>query len=333
MKAKQGYLLLNLGTPDDCSVSAVRRYLAEFLMDPYVVDIPVIIRWLLVHGLILRTRPKQSAEAYQAIWTEQGSPLLVYSQSLVDRVQSLLGDNYQVELGMRYGRPNIASAVEKLKSCDNVTVLPLFPQYSLAATESALAAARQAFERQQYVGSVTYIQDFFNDPGFIDAWGQLIKQHRSDDHFILFSYHGLPVKQIHKAADCQSLCEQQGACPVVTQANRDCYRAQCYESTRLIAKYLGLLSKDYAVGFQSRLGRIPWIKPYTDELLPVLYHQGVRRLSVACPSFVVDCLETLEEIGLRAKEDWLQLGGESFELLPCLNTSDFFVKALVNFLE
>lgn len=333
MKSTQGILLLNLGTPDDCTTSAVRRYLAEFLMDPFVVDIPVVIRWLLVHGIILRTRPKQSAEAYQAIWTDQGSPLLIYSQQLTERCQQHLGEEYHVELGMRYGKPNIASAVAKLKHCEKITVLPLFPQYSLAATESALDAARQAVAKQAYAGEVDYIQDFFDETGFIESWVALIQQYRHKDHFVLFSYHGLPVKQVHKAAGCQSFCDQKGACPPVTEKNQQCYRAQCYATTHAVVKQLQLQPDQYAVGFQSRLGRIPWIPPYTDELLPVLFQQGVRRLSIACPSFVVDCLETLEEIGMRAKEDWLALGGESFQLLPCLNESEHFSQALVNFLQ
>lgn len=330
---KPGVLLINLGTPAAPDMQSVRAFLLQFLMDPLVLDVPVVLRWLLVHGVILRTRPKRSALAYQQIWTEQGSPLLVYSRALAERVAAALNDEMDVALGMRYGQPSISGALEKLKHCSSITVLPLFPQYSLAATESAIVETTAALKRCRFGGAVRIIGDFFDHKSFVTAWANQIKASAlvdSPDHFILFSYHGLPVKQVYKAASCQKHCTGNGACEPIAAFNRRCYRAQCYATTRAVAAQLGLSPKHYAVAFQSRLGRIPWIRPYLDELLPQLYQQGVRHLSVACPSFVADCLETLEEIGLRAKRDWLAMGGVSLQLIPCVNDSSAMVKTVLD---
>lgn len=298
MNKKTGLLLINLGSPDDPTVPAVRRYLNEFLMDPYVVDIPWIARCILVKGVILRTRPKNSAHAYQQIWAPEGAPLITNSTALKNNIASQ-HPGMIVELGMRYGKPSIASALDNLmqQHIEHLIVLPLFPQYSQAATESAIQSYQKAFKQYSNQPSVTIIHDFHDDPGFIHSYAHMIGNHLTQypHDFLLMSYHGLPVKQDHG------------------------YSAQCYETSRLIAHELHLNSDQFAVSFQSRLGRTPWIKPYTDDILIQLRQKGIMNLAVACPSFVADCLETLEEIGMRAKEQWYQLGGTRFTLISCPN--------------
>ena len=295
---KTGLLLINLGSPDEPTIPAVRRYLNEFLMDPYVVDIPWLARCVLVKGIILRTRPKNSAHAYQQVWTKDGSPLVTNSIALKNTIAAQHPELI-VELGMRYGKPSIASALNNLmqQHIEHLIVLPLFPQYSQAATESAIQAFKKAFKKYKVQPSVHIITDFHDDAGFVHAYATIINNHLSQhpNDFLLMSYHGLPVRQ------------DKG------------YSKQCYDTSALIAKQLQLDPNRYTVSFQSRLGRTPWITPYTDEILMILRDKGITDLAVVCPSFVADCLETLEEIGMRAKEQWLALGGHRFTLIPCLN--------------
>lgn len=331
---KHGILLINLGTPDHCDVTSVRRYLNEFLMDPYVIDIPYPLRLLLVKGIILRFRPRASAELYQKIWTDRGSPLLVISQDLTQKVQQAVAQDTQVVLGMRYGNPSIASAVATLMQhqLETLTVLPLFPQYSQAATESAIQAFKKAIASYTTKPKINIIEDFYNHPAFINAYTDIIAQHLDTEHHehLLMSYHGLPVKHLENTG-CQHVgkhCLDKIGCPAITKQNARCYRAQCYATTHALADNLNLKSNQYSVSFQSRLGKTPWIKPYTDLHLPELYKNGIRRLAVVCPSFVADCLETLEEIAMRAKEQWQELGGTSLSVIPCLNSSDMWVKAI-----
>jgi len=330
---KTGILLVNLGTPEAPTTSAVKAYLGEFLMDPYVVDIPFLLRWLLVKGVILNTRPKRSARAYQQIWTDQGSPLLVHSLSFCDKLRRYLPEDVTLALGMRYGRPSIARAASELANCDRVKVLPCFPQYSLAATASAVEQARLELARYFSADQVSVVEDFFDREFYINAWVHLLREYHRPDHHLLFSYHGLPVKQLDKVASCRDRCSRQGHCLAVSDFNRQCYRAQCYASTAAIASALGLQREQYSVSFQSRLGKIPWIQPYTDDILVQLRQSGVNQLQVVCPSFVVDCLETLEEIGDRAKAQWLSLSGKSFGLIPCLNDRVDWVAAVAKFLR
>ena len=329
-----GLLLINLGTPSAPDVQSVRNYLNEFLMDPYVIDIPYPLRLLLVKGIILRLRPKASAELYQKVWTEQGSPLLVISQQLTEQVRAATPDDCHVELGMRYGNPSITSALAKLmqQPLDKLIVLPLFPQYSQAATESAIQAFKTAFAQYSQQPDLTIIDEFYSHPAFVKAYADVIADHLDTEHHehLLMSYHGLPVKHLEKTG-CQHVskhCLDEIGCPKITTQNTRCYRAQCYATTHALAEQLKLDSNQYSVSFQSRLGRTPWIRPYTDFHLPNLYKQGIKRLAVVCPSFVADCLETLEEIAIRAKEQWLELGGESLTVIPCLNSSDAWVNAI-----
>jgi len=323
----KGVLLLNLGTPDHCNRYSIKRYLKEFLMDPLVVDIPFLLRYLLVQGFILPIRSQKTTQAYEKIWTPQGSPLLVNSLAQQQALSEKLGDGYRVELGMRYGNPSIASAVEKLKSCCDISIIPLFPQYSVAATESALQKAYSCIQQQSF-STVRILKHFYNDPNYIASLCEKIKStlHNRTIDCLLFSYHGLPERQIKKRG-CP-LCPSNQKCPTNKLRTDFCYRAQCYATSELIANTLALTPNDYSIGFQSRLGKTPWIQPYTDEVLIELAQQGKKYLAIVSPSFVSDCLETLEEINLGLRSQWLSLGGKSFTYIPCLNTDPHWIDAL-----
>lgn len=327
---KDGVLLINLGTPDEPTVKAIRRYLREFLSDPRVVDIPAPARWLLVNGVIAPFRPYKTKQAYEKIWFDEGSPLLYYSRNLQHKLQQSLGDSYLVELGMRYGNPSIEQAVANLADhyCDTVHILPLFPQYSSAATGSAMAKALQAFNSCHNIPKIKLYREFYDDPLFIQSLTETIEQHdASDSEFYLFSFHGLPERQIAQSESAVD-CDRQSPCPVPDKGALYCYRAQSYQTARLVASELGLNVDQFDVSFQSRLGRTPWIKPYTDHYLPHLKEKGIDKLTIICPSFTADCLETLEEIGIQARQQWQELGGQQLTLIPCVNDSPTWVDTL-----
>lgn len=326
-----GILLINLGTPDDNTPASVYRYLKHFLNDPRVIDLPKLVRSVLINGLIIPKRYKKSAAAYQAIWTEQGSPLLLNSLALTKALSLTLGNDFHVELGMRYGKPSIASALDKLSHCDKIAIIPLFPQYASAANGSAIEECLRILGSQWNVPDIHIQKDFYQNPDFIAAYADVIQKSLNTKPVdqILFSYHGLPERHITKSA-CTAPCDKTNACPSMNTNNTYCYRAQCYETTRLIAEKLQLQPTQYQVSFQSRLGRTPWIKPYTDLVLPDLYQQNHRNIAVVCPSFVSDCLETLEEIDIRAREQWKQLGGNEFTFIPCINDHPRWVLGLAN---
>jgi len=325
---KTGILLLNIGTPEAPSKIAIKRYLREFLSDPHVFDIPFLLRAFLLNFLILPFRSLRLVKAYQAIWTLKGSPLLVHSLELKEKLSALLG-----EIGMRYSRPRISAAASHLRhqGCQKVIVIPLFPQYSIAATHSAIHYTSFVLSHHWSRSVIHFCDYFFDRPLFIDAVADLVKQTITDKQpeMILMSYHGLPMRQISKVEKkIPDQCLQGKACPVMSVAHRYCYRAQCYATSRFIAERLNLDEKKYAVAFQSRLGKATWIQPYTQEMLTTLRTQGIKRLAVVCPSFVVDCLETLEEIGIRAREMWRELGGEEFILVPCVNATSLWLNCL-----
>jgi ferrochelatase len=334
-----GVLLLNLGTPASPGVADVRRYLREFLSDPRVLDINPVGRWALLNLIILPTRPAKSGAAYASIWgsageeSGSGSPLLVHSVRLTEGVRKLLGPNYVVELGMRYGQPSIPSALQKLVAADleRIVVLPLFPQYSSAATGSAIERVYEIAGRAWNVPPIESLGAFYEHPGFIDAFATVARPHLASFHpdFVLFSYHGLPERHMRKSDTSGRHCLQSpGCCDRIVAANRHCYRAQCYATTRALAAQLQLSPDRHGVSFQSRLGRTPWIQPYTDLVLPELARMGKKRLAVMCPAFVADCLETVEEIGIRAKEQWRGLGGEDLLLVPSLNAEPAWIEAV-----
>ena len=324
---------MNLGTPDEPSTEAVRRYLREFLMDPRVLDVAWPIRWAIVHATILPKRPAISAQAYRKIWTERGSPLLFHLEDVCVAIQRTLGTDWVVAPGMRYGSPSIAAGLAKLKNsgASEVTVLPLYPQYSLAASESSLE--KVAREARRLALTVKYGGAFYDAPEFIGSFarnlGQMLAGFKADH--VLFSFHGLPEHQVKKTG---TNCLQNAACcERVTGANRNCYRAQSFATAQLIAAKLDLPPSKWSVSFQSRLGRAPWIKPYTDFVLPELAKKGVRKLAVVCPAFVADCLETLEEIQIRERERFLSAGGEELRLVPSLNSADHWVQGLARIIE
>lgn len=337
MSARPGVLLLNLGTPDAPTPPEVRRYLREFLSDPRVIDINPVGRWLLLELVILPTRPRKSAEAYAKIWGEQGSPLLHNGQALREAVSERLPE-IPVVLGMRYGNPSIAAGLDELHAlgCDHVVVLPLFPQYASSSTGSAAEKVYREAGKRWNTPFVTVVPPFYDDLRFVEAFaqvGQPVLDALRPDH-VLMSFHGLPERHMRKSDPTGQHCLQaEGCCEKIVDANRNCYRAQCFATARALAGRLGLPPPQWSVSFQSRLGRDPWIKPYTDERLVELAAQGVRRMAVFCPAFVADCLETLEEIGMRAQADFQAAGGERLELVPSLNAHPAWVDAVVGLLH
>ena len=329
--SKAGVLLINLGTPDNCDSNSVYGYLTEFLNDSRVIDLTKLSRWILSNLIIIPLRYKTSARAYQKIWTEEGSPLLIHSQKLQNALATELGPDYQIEIAMRYGNPAIKTALKNLRHCNRLIAIPLFPQYSSAATGSAIAKLLHELAKQWNIPELKIIRDFYSNAGFIQAYADIIKENigNKKPDLILFSYHGLPERHINKS-DCQANCDHLQSCPRITTDNLYCYRAQCYATSYLLATALGLEATQYQVVFQSRLGRTPWIKPYTDVTLTSLRQQGKKSIAVVCPSFVADCLETLEEINIRAREQWLLNGGSEFIFIPCLNEQKMWVNTLAD---
>ena len=333
-----GTLLLNLGTPDAPTTSAVRRYLREFLSDPRVIDLNPIARTLLLELVILPFRPAKSAAAYRKVWTPDGSPLLTHSRALEVKVRAALGPGQLVELAMRYGSPSLPEALEKLRRAGarRLLIAPLYPQYSSAATGSSVEAVFAALGKRAAVPALNVLPAFYDDPGFLAAFaavGAPLVASERPDH-VLFSFHGLPERQVRAADHSGTHClRSQGCCDQIVDANRDCYRAHCFATARGLVERLGLKDGAWSVCFQSRLGATPWIKPYTDVVVGALAREGKKRLLVFCPAFVADCLETLEEIGLRAREQFLAAGGESLTLVPSLNSSDAWVEALVQMIR
>jgi ferrochelatase len=334
-RRQRGVLLVNLGTPASPAVRDVRRYLREFLSDPRVIDIPAPLRWLLLHGIILPFRSRRSAHAYRSIWRPEGSPLLVFSQELRRELGKELGERYAVELAMRYGEPSIAKTLERLASADveRILVVPLFPQYASSSFGSAAEAVLRAAMRRENVPPLELLGPFYDDPDFVGAFAHVARESLAGfghDH-VLISFHGLPERQVRKGDPSGRHClASLDCCDEVGAVNRFCYRAHCFATARALASSLELPDGSWSVSFQSRLGRDPWLQPYTDRVLQQLGERGVRRVAVLCPAFVADCLETLEEIGLRAREQWRQVGGKELLLVPSLNSHPRWVVALAN---
>ena len=330
---KTGILLINLGSPEAPTAAAVRPYLREFLSDPRVIDIPAPLRWLLLNAVILPFRPAKSAAAYAKVWTPEGSPLIAHSRAFTDRLAAALGDEYRVVLAMRYGQPSLQNAIAELtrEPLKELVIFPLYPQYASASTGSSLEEALRVLAPMQNVPALRTIPAFYNDPGYIRALVEnatpRLREFNPD--YILFSYHGLPERQIRKSEGQAGHCltADDACCAAIGPGNAFCYRAHCFATTRLVASALGLAAGSYSTSFQSRLGRTPWIKPYTDHVLADLGRRGVKRLAVFSPSFVADCLETLEEMTIRGSETFREAGGERLELIPALNSSESWVQA------
>lgn len=335
---KKAILYLNLGTPDQPDKKSVGRYLRQFLMDPLVIDIPYFFRWFLVNLIIVPFRSSRSAHAYQAIWGQNGSPLLVYSKNLASKIDLLVkrkwGNDSAAYLAMRYGQPSLNTVCKEIIKCrhESIYLLPAYPQFALSSTESAFVEAEKVFQELGYRGQLHRIQSYFEATEFTSLVANKIAAYQKNYSFdhLLFSYHGLPKRHLTKL---HSSC-QFGSCCLgsTSDKNKNCYRHQCYVTTNKIVKELNLDVGKYSIGFQSRLGS-GWIEPFSDIVLKDLAKQGVKKLAVVCPSFTADCLETLEEIALRAKEDFIQCGGHDLHLIPCLNDDDSWAEALVKITE
>jgi len=334
----KGVLLVNLGTPDAPQSREVRAYLKEFLSDPRVIDIAAVGRWLLLHLFILPFRPAKSAKAYRKIWTSAGSPLAVHTRDLARALANRLGNGFAVEWAMRYGQPSIPSALDRLnaRGVEKLTVLPLYPQYASSSGGSTLEAVYREVGKRWNVPAIETVPPFYDQPAFLDAFEQVaapVLCEARPDH-VLFSFHGLPERQIRKSDESGGHClVAESCCDAIVSANRNCYRAQSYFTARALAQRLRLPEAAFSVSFQSRLGRTPWIRPYTDVVIPELAKKGVKRLAVLVPSFVADCLETLEEIGIRAQESFIQAGGESLTLVPSLNAHPAWVDAVASWVR
>lgn len=328
-----GIILLNLGTPDNADLDSVKRYLKEFLSDPFVIDINPVARWLLVNALIVPFRSPKTLEAYLKIWTVDGSPLLIHLNDLRKKVGQQLGAGFIVESAMRYGKPTIENALLSLKSkhVDRIVVMMLYPQFALSSSQSSIEEIKTTAKRLKLGLPLDFVPPFYDHPSFIDAFavcGQTSIDQIKPDH-VLFSFHGLPIRHIKKT-ECQpNFClATRGCCDRIQQANANCYRAQCFSTARHLAQTLKISDENYSVSFQSRLGRTPWIQPFTDEVIGELREKGVKRLVVFCPSFVADCLETLEEINIRLRSSFIEMGGEAFDLVTCPNAEPVWAKGV-----
>ncbi|MDA9014745.1 ferrochelatase [Porticoccaceae bacterium] len=317
---RQGILLCNLGTPDAPRPAELRRYLKEFLSDPRVVEIPRLLWWMILNLIILRIRPRRSAKLYQSVWTEAGSPLMLYSQEQVKAVKQRLAEKYgdiPVVLGMRYGNPSMASAIKQLtdQNVRDIIVLPLYPQYAGATTGSTFDAIAKTFTQLRWVPELQFINGYHKSEGYIQALCTTIKRH-IDEHGqpdkLVFSYHGTPERYLK---------------------NGDPYHCFCHQTTRLVREKMGLEENQVMTTFQSRFGREPWLQPYTDKTLEQLPEDGVKHVAVICPGFSSDCLETIEEINMEARESFIESGGEHFHYIPCLNDDPAHIDALVSILE
>ncbi|MDE1463042.1 ferrochelatase [Spartinivicinus poritis] len=331
----QAVLLVNLGSPDSPKEKDVRQYLKQFLMDPYVVDVPGWLRWLIVNCLVLPSRPKQSAEAYQSIWWPEGSPLVVLTQRLTDKLAKEV--DYPVHFAMRYGQPAMEKEILQLAKTgiDELLLVPLYPHYAMSTVKTCIEEARRVLAKHHLSLKIRLHPVFFGHEQYISVLDEVTKPYIEEpfDH-LLFSYHGLPERHLRKDDPTGSHCLSSAeCCQQPHQAHQTCYRAQVYKTAELLANKLGLKEAQYSVAFQSRLGRDKWLTPYTSERLVELAQQGVKRLLVICPSFVADCLETLEEIGIQGKEAFIEAGGELLTLVPCLNDDAKWVSVLTDWLK
>lgn len=314
---KIGVLMINLGTPNQATPSALKTYLKQFLSDPRVVEVPRLLWFFILNCFILPFRSKRSAKAYQSVWQENGSPLLIYSKSLVSKVASKLPGNYVVELGMRYGSPSVEDAVTSLrrKGATQLLIIPLYPQYSATTTASTFDAVAEVFRKLRYVPEMRFINHYHDHPLFIDTLTNSIKQSGetfSETHPLILSYHGIPQRYWD---------------------NGDPYPCHCLKTSRLVKEALNLKDDAIKTTFQSRFGREEWVKPYTDETLKLMPETGVKNVTLMCPGFAVDCLETIEEIEQENKDYFMEAGGQSFSYIPCLNDSEQHAEFFVNLIK
>ena len=321
-----GILLLNIGTPDNCDRNSVKRYLQDFLDDDNIIDINRVLRYILVNFIICPIRSGSVAKKYQTIWTKEGSPLLSHSKRLKEKMMKNLGDKFAIELGMIVGNPSIVSGLDKLmkKNCDEIVILPMFPQYSSVTNGSCISKAMNILREDKNVpNKIHIIKNFFDSKYFIESVCFNIHQEIADykEYYFLFSYHGLPNNTLKKICKNVDTCNKISC---VKDKNTLCYKSECYQTSDLVASTLGISKDMYCTTFQSRFGFAPWIEPYTDVRVKELRKRKVENLAIVCPAFTMDCLETLEEIGIDEKEAWKELGGKNFKLVPCVNDSDIW---------
>ncbi len=328
---------MNLGSPDSTSVPDLKAYLKEFLMDERVIDKPLWLRTLLVKGIIVPTRAPKSAEAYKTIWWEEGSPLVVLTERLQKALQEKVTE--PVEIAMRYRKPNPKTAydnlLKKIPDLEEVILVPLYPHYAMSSWETAVVYMKEIHKKHNYSFQLKTVPPFYKHPAYINALAESMKPHLQDDYDqLLFSYHGIPERHVLKTDPTKQHCMQvDNCCYKASESHLTCYRHQVTMTSELVAKKLGLKKNQWAQSYQSRLGRDPWLLPSTQERLPNLPKEGVKKIKVVCPSFISDCLETLEEIEERGKEDFIANGGEKYEYIPCVNTSETWVNALVQLIE
>jgi ferrochelatase len=329
---KKGVLLVNLGTPDSPAVSDVRKYLDEFLMDERVIDIPAFNRTLLVKGIIVPFRSPKTAKLYKEIWDENGSPLLYYSELQLALIKAQLGDEYHVELAMRYQSPSIPAALERMKAglVESIQVIPLFPQYASASTGSVIQKVMEIVSKWATVPPIRFVNSFHDNKLIIEAFADNARKYNPESYDqILFSFHGLPERQLIKCDHSGSHClKTTDCCSKLTDVNKFCYSAQCHDTARLIAAELNIPADKYSVCFQSRLGKEPWVQPYTSDTLKDLAARGKKKLLVFCPAFVADCLETLYEVTVEYGEAFKEMGGEEVQLVSSLNENPKFIQAV-----
>lgn len=331
---KKGVLLVNLGTPDAPSRGAVYCYLKQFLLDPRVIDYPWLPRNLLVRGIIAPFRSGSSSKLYKMLWTEEGSPLKFYGERVRDGVQELLGDEYVVELAMRYQNPSIGHAIENLEKAlvSEITVIPMFPQYASATTGSVHDAVMQELSKRQIIPDVKMVNSYYDRPSMIKIFADNARQFdlNSYDH-IIFSYHGLPQRQLRKGDPTNSHCtKKEDCCSNISPVNQFCYSAQCHATTKAIVAELGLKPEQYTTAFQSRLGPEAWAQPYTIKTIEEQAERGAKRLLVFSPAFVADCLETIIEIGTEYQEEFEEMGGEHVDLVPSLNDDPRWIQTVAD---
>ena len=323
---------MNLGSPDSTSVKDVRKYLNEFLMDGRVIDIPYLVRALLVKGIIVPFRAPKSAEAYRTIWTDKGSPLVEFTRQLQNKVQQQI--DYPVTIAMRYGSPSPKDAYEELlqkaDGLEEVILFPLYPHYAMSSYETAVEYMKEVHAKEKYSFKLTTIKPFYNNADYINAMCENIRPYLDEDYdHLLFSYHGVPARHLKKSDITGCHCMQvQNCCDKDSPAHAYCYRHQCFTTTRLITEQLQIPANKHSISFQSRLGK-GWLEPFTDIRLQQMPKEGIKKLLIICPAFVSDCLETLEEIAIRGKEIFIEAGGETFTMMPCLNVHPLWVKTIV----
>ena len=332
----KGALLINLGSPDSPDPKDVKTYLGEFLMDERVIDLPKPLRTFLVKGIILNTRPKKSAKAYKKRWWEEGSPLIVLSKRLQGAVQKKV--SVTMGLAMRYGYPSIEQGIKSLldQGVDEIMLIPLYPQFAMATTETILVLAEKIKNEKYPELEFTVLPPFYNHPDYIRVLSQSIQEDLKDKKWehLLFSYHGIPERHIRKSDITKSHCKiDKSCCQTTSEAHQYCYRHQCYETTRQVAEYLELKEGTYSTSFQSRLGVDPWLQPYTDQTVARFAKKGIKNMAIVTPAFVSDCLETLEEIGMEAAEDFEEKGGEELHVIPCINTRTDWVNVMSRWID